>query len=129
MDVIKAVNAYRAQNGKTAYTVSPLLAQAAQLHANDMACNNLFTHAGSDGSTPQTRVAATGYVAVDVSENVYGSYPPLTGQDVVNWWMNDKTDIRHNENLLSTTFIEIGIGYAFFNNYGYYVIVFAKPKP
>ncbi len=127
MDVINAVNAYRAQNNRPAYIVNPLLVQAAQSHANDMACNNLFGHNGSDGSTPQSRVKATGYIAVDVSENVYGSYPPLSGQDVVNWWMNDKTDIRHNENLLSTTFIEIGVGYAFFGNYGYYVIVFAKP--
>jgi uncharacterized protein YkwD len=127
MEVINAVNAYRAQKSLPAYTVNPKLAQAAQLHASDMACNHLFVHTGSDGSTPQTRVAATGYVALDLSENVYGSYPPLTGQDVVNWWMNDKTDVRHNENLLSTTFTEIGVGYSFFENYGYYVIDFAKP--
>ncbi len=127
MAVISAVNAYRAQNNLPPYTVNPLLAQAAQSHAIDMACNNLFGHGGSDGSTPQSRIKAAGYVAVDVSENVYGSYPPLSGQDVVNWWRNDQTDIRHNQNLLSTTFTEIGIGYAFFGNYGYYVIDFAKP--
>jgi uncharacterized protein YkwD len=72
-------------------------------------------------------VADAGYVAADLSENVYGSYPPLDGPGVVNWWATDKTDPRHNQNLLSTNFTEIGVGYAFFNNYGYYVIVFAKP--
>jgi uncharacterized protein YkwD len=126
-DVISAVNAYRAQNGLPNYTVNTLLVRAAQRHANDMACNNLFVHTGSDGSTPETRVADTGYVTSDLSENVYGSYPPLDGQGVVNWWATDTTDPNHNKNLLSTTFTEIGVGYAFFNNYGYYVIVFAKP--
>lgn len=126
-DAINAINAYRAQNNLGAYNVNAQLTQAAQAHAQDMACNQLFGHTGSDGSTPQTRVAATGYVASSVTENVYGSYPPLTGQGAVNWWINDKTDIRHSQNLLSTTYVDIGVAYAFYNNYGYYVVVFAKP--
>jgi uncharacterized protein YkwD len=126
-ETITALNAYRAKNGLPAYTVNSLLAKAAQRHANDIACNNLFVHTGSDGSTAQSRVAATGYTSSSVTENVYGSYPPLNGQGVVNWWANDKTDPQHNKNLLSDTYTEIGIGYAFFDNFGYYVIVFATP--
>jgi len=126
-ETINALNAYRSQNSLPAYTVNSLLARAAQAHANDMACNNLFVHTGSNGSTPESRVAATGYVASSISENVYGSYPPLTGQGVVNWWKTDTTDPRHNLNLLSATFTEIGVGYAFFDNFGYYVLVFAAP--
>lgn len=126
-DVIAAINNYRAQNNLPAYTVNTLLVRAAQRHANDMACNNFFTHTGSDGSTPTTRVADTGYVASQVSENVYGSNPPLDGPGVVNWWKNDTAEPRHNQNLLSTTYSEIGVGYAFFNGYGYYVLVLAKP--
>jgi uncharacterized protein YkwD len=124
---INAVNAYREKNGLPAYTANTQLAKAAQAHANDMACNSLFGHIGSNKSTPQKRVAASGYLASSMSENVYGSYPPLTGQEVVNWWINDKTDLRHNLNLLSSTFTEIGVGYSFFDNFGYYVLVFAKP--
>ncbi len=126
-DAIAAINAYRAQNNLPAYTVNTLLVRAAQRHANDMACNNFFTHTGTDGSTPQTRVADAGYVASSVSENIYGSFPPLDGAGVVNWWKTDTTDLRHNQNLLSATFTEIGVGYSFFNNYGYYVLVLAKP--
>ncbi len=126
-DTIKALNAYRAQNGLPDYTVNTLLVRAAQRHANDMACNNLFVHTGSDGSTPETRVAATGYIASNVTENVYGSYPPLDSADIVSVWATDTTDPNHNKNLLSTTYTEIGVGYSFFNSYGYYVIVFAKP--
>ena len=126
--VITAVNAYRATKGLPPYTVNPLLAQAAQRHANDIACHKLYVHTGSDGSTPQSRVADTGYVAKSVSENVNGNYPPLDGQAAVNWWINDKTDLRHGQNLVSTTFTEIGVGYSFFDNYGFYALVFAKPN-
>jgi uncharacterized protein YkwD len=125
--MVSALTTYRGQSNLAALPVNAQLSQAAQAHANDMACNNLFVHTGSDGSTPQTRVAATGYAASDVSENVYGSYPPLTGQGVISWWATDQTDLRHNQNLLTTKFTEIGVGYAFFNNFGYYVIVFATP--
>jgi uncharacterized protein YkwD len=125
--VAAAINTYRAQNNLVPYTVNPQLSQAAQAHANDMACNQLFYHNGSDGSTPQTRVATSGYVASKVTENVYGSYPPLTPDGAVNWWKADKTDPNHNKNLISTDYTDIGVGYAFFNNYGYYVVVFATP--
>ena len=127
-ETIKAINAYRAQNGLPAYTVKENLTKAATAHANDMACNKLFVHKGSNGSTPASRVAASGYSASSITENVYGSYPPLSGQGAVDWWKNDKTDVNHNLNLLSTTYTEIGVGYSFYENFGYYVLVFAKPK-
>jgi uncharacterized protein YkwD len=127
-ETINAINAYRAQNGLPAYTVNDLLTKAAAAHANDMACNKLFVHTGSDGSTAASRVAASGYAASSVTENVYGSYPPLSGQGAVDWWKNDKTEIKHNLNLLSQTYTEIGVGYSYFNNFGYYVLVFAKPR-
>ena len=126
-EVINAVNAHRARNNLPAYTVNSKLAEAAQRHANDTACNKIYGHTGSDSSTAQSRVADTGYVAKSVSENVNGNYPPLDGQGVVNWWINDKGDVRHGQNLVSTTFKEIGVGYAFFDNYGFYALVFAQP--
>jgi uncharacterized protein YkwD len=126
-DTINAINAYRAQNNLPAYTIDDKLAKAAQSHANDMACNSLTGHTGSNGSTPESRVKDAGYTYSLVSENVQFSYPPLTGQGVVNYWINDKTDLRHNRNLISDTFTQVGIGYSFFNNFGYYVVVFASP--
>jgi uncharacterized protein YkwD len=126
-EAIAALNSYRADNGLPAYTVNELLTKAATSHANDMACHQLFGHEGSNASTPATRVVASGYTASSATENAYGSYPPLSGRGAVEWWKNDKTDIRHNQNLLSATYTEIGVGYSFFDNYGYYVVVFAKP--
>jgi uncharacterized protein YkwD len=127
LQVINAVNAYRSQKNLPNYTVNAQLAQAAQAHASDMACNNLNSHTGSNSSTVKSRVAASGYVAAFQTENVYFSNPPVTGQDAVNWWINDQTDPKHNLNLISDTYIDIGVGYAFFNNTGYYVIVFGTP--
>ena len=126
-DVVTAVNAYRAKNGIPPYNVNAQLTQAAQSYSEDMACNHLFVHTGSNGSTPASRVAAAGYSASSVTENVYGSYPPLTGQGAVSWWATDQTDPNHNLNLISTQYKDIGVGYSFFNNYGYYVIDFATP--
>ena len=129
LDVINAVNAYRAKSGgMSAYPVNPQLAQAAQAQANDMACNSLTDHTGSNGSTVETRVTATGYSFSFARENVFNSNPPLSGQDVVNKWINDTTTTSNNLNLVSDTATEFGVGYAFFNNSGYYVIVFAAPK-
>jgi uncharacterized protein YkwD len=127
IELLNAVNAYRSQSSMSAYPVNPKLAQAAQSHASDMACNQLTAHTGSNGSNIAQRVAASGYVAAYVDENVRVSNPPLSGQDVVNLWVNDQSDTHSRLNLVSDTYIEIGIGYAFFNNSGYYVIVFASP--
>lgn len=127
-ETINAINSYRAQNNLPEYTLNIQITRAAQAHANDMACNKIFVHTGSDKSTPQTRVRTSGYEATSVTENVYGSDPPLNGQEVVTWWINDKTDLRHNLNLLSTVYTEIGVGYTFFDNFGYYVVVFAAPS-
>ena len=125
--VVAAINSYRAQNGLAALKVNALLIQAAQAHSIDMACKQSFSHNGSNGSTPASRVAATGYSASGVTENVYGSYPPLDGAGVVAWWATDQTDIRHNANLLTTKYSEIGVGYAFYDNFGFYVVDFASP--
>jgi uncharacterized protein YkwD len=127
IEVLNAVNAYRAQSNMFVYPVNPQLAQAAQSHASDMACNQLTAHTGSNGSNVAQRVAASGYVAAYVDENVRVNNPPLSGQEVVNLWVNDQADTHPKLNLVSDTFTEIGIGYAFFNNSGYYVIVFASP--
>lgn len=127
-ELFAALNAYRAERGAPPYIYNDQIAEAAQAHAADMACNNLFYHNGSNGSTATSRVATSGYLASYVAENVYGSWPPLAPAEAVQWWANDAADPRHNENLLSTRYVEIGIGYAFFNNFGYYVIDFAVPQ-
>ncbi len=125
-ELLNEINGYRASSGLAAYPLNDQLTRAAQSHAADMACNQLFYHDGSDGSTPESRVIIAGYTGT-VTENVYGSYPPLTPAEVKDWWRLDQTDPSHNLNLVSTKYVEAGIGYAFYNNFGYYVVVFGTP--
>jgi len=124
--VVTAINALRAQEGLPALTVNAELTAAAQAHSDDMACNNLFVHKGSNGSTPQSRAAAAGYNG-SVTENVYGRNPFPTGQEAVNWWSTDPSDPSHRQNLLTTKYTEVGVGYSFFNDFGYYAVVFGTP--
>jgi uncharacterized protein YkwD len=126
-DTLNAINAYRTQNGLPPYNTNSNLARAAQSHANDMACNSLTGHSGSNGSTMQSRVSASGYTFSFVDENINVSSPALTGQAVVNAWINDATNTQLGRNLVSDTYIDIGIGYSFFNNNGYYVVIFGTP--
>ena len=127
-DVVAAINSYRAKNGIAAYEVNEQLAIAAQAHSADMACNNFFIHTGSNGSSPASRAADAGYSVTSIAENVYGSYPPLSGDGVVSWWATDQSDLNHNANLISTKYSEIGVGYSFSNNFGYFVVVFGVSK-
>ena len=125
--VFAAINTYRAASGLPPYDMNYELIEAAQSHTADMACNNLFVHTGSDGSTPEIRAAAAGYTGANLTENVYGSYPPLSPEEAKEWWRTDTVDPMHNLNLISTEYTEIGIGYAFFDNFGYYAVVFGAP--
>jgi uncharacterized protein YkwD len=124
--VVNAINSYRTTNGLPALTVNAKLTAAAQAHSNDMACNSLFVHNGSNGSTPQSRASAAGYSGI-VTENVYGRNPAPTGQEAVTWWATDPSDPRHNQNLVSTKYTEVGVGYSFFEDFGYYAVVFGAP--
>ncbi len=126
-DTINAINAYRLQNGFPPYIVNAQLSRSAQSHANDMACNSLAGHTGSNGSTTESRIRDSGYVFTVVGENIYRSNPPLTGQAVVNAWAADNTDLRNKLNMVSDSFLDMGVGYSFFNGFGYFVIDFGTP--
>ena len=91
-----------------------------------MACNNFFSHTGSDGSNVGQRVNAQGYLWSWVGENIFAG-GSATPQSAFDWWMN--SDL-HRANLLHANFTEIGIGYIYEANSlykGYFTAVFARP--
>jgi uncharacterized protein YkwD len=123
-EVANLINNARAQNGLPALAVNAQLTAAAQAHSIDMACHNLISHSGSDGSSPGQRVAAAGYIASRSSEIIYGSGYPQTAFD---WWMNDQI---HRDEILSPYITEMGVGYAYVSGTsygGYYTVNFATP--
>lgn len=124
------INNARTTGGLSALTLNDKLAATAKAHAIDMVCNNYLSHTGLSGSTPETRVAAQGYTASLVLENLY-AFPAAYGinpQSALNWWMNNDSTSRSN--ILNPNVTEFGIAYQVSDKSllgGYFVVVFAKP--
>lgn len=123
-EIAKLINDARTQAGLPQLSINAQLTVAAQGHSIDMACHNLLSHSGSDGSTVHERVVAAGYNPSRSSEIIYGSGFPQTAFD---WWMNDQV---HRDEILSPYTTEMGIGYAYNAQtaYGsYFTVDFATP--
>lgn len=87
-----------------ALTWSAQLTQAAEVESQDMVANNFFSHTGSNGSTPVTRVNATGYVWSDLGENIAGGQPTIDA--VMAAWMGSD---GHCANLMNPNFNQVGL--------------------
>lgn len=113
------INAERAKAGLASLTINSTLAGIAQAHAADMACNNMISHTGSDGSSVYGRFLAAGYAGSHSEEIIYGGGGP---QAAMSWWMNDQI---HRDAILNPDTKEFGVGYAYLSNgsYGDYIAV------
>ena len=124
------INNARTSGGLAALIVNDRLTATAKAHAIDMVCNNYLSHIGLSGSTPDTRVAAQGYTASLVLENLYALHPAygINAQTAFNWWMNNDSTSRSN--ILNPNVTEFGVTYQVSDSSllgGYFVVVFAKP--
>jgi uncharacterized protein YkwD len=110
------VNARRATGttcGGTPYpavpplTVSGILVNAAQGHANDMAARNYFSHTGTDGSDPGSRMEQAGYSLNAWAENIAAGQPS-TGDVMASWW----SSAGHCADFMNGAVSQIGFGMA-----------------
>jgi uncharacterized protein YkwD len=114
-EIVAADNGLRAQNGLPALAVNPLLAEAAQAHAENMARQDKYGDSGNDGHILDGhdfiyRLAQVGYQYSTAGEDVaynYG-YSDPTGQ-LISQWFNSQ---GHRDNILRSTFTETGVGVA-----------------
>lgn len=106
--VVELTNQERIQLSLSSLRTDPLLTQAAQTYAENMAGQDFLDHTGLDGSSPGDRIKATGYDFSAWAENIAGGYQ--TPEGVVEGWMNSK---GHRANILNPNLEEIGIGYYF----------------
>jgi uncharacterized protein YkwD len=83
------------------------LEQAAIRHVKDMDKNDLFGHAGSDGSQPDERITDAGYHWLVCGENVAFGYSSV--KDAVNGWKNSP---GHCRNIMDAEFKEFGAAQA-----------------
>lgn len=98
-------------------TWSAQLQAAARAHSDDMAQNGYRgtktdpepAHIGSDGSTPQQRITATGYTWQTSGENVAAGFTVGGVDDVVVGWLNSP---GHCENIMNPEFRETGVSLA-----------------
>ena len=88
-----------------------------------MAANNIYSHSGSGGSTPQSRASGAGFPG-RATENVVGGTNLTPGQGVV-WWINSPI---HLNTLLSPQYSHVGIGNAYGFEQNFYALVAGSPS-
>jgi uncharacterized protein YkwD len=103
--LLALVNAARAQYGCPAVRLDRRLSAAAAGHTQDMARNDLFSHTGSNDSTPLDRAEALGYPG-GVSENIARGY--ATPRAVMAGWLASPP---HRANILSCSARVMGAAY------------------
>jgi uncharacterized protein YkwD len=93
----------------------PRLTVAAQRHAKDMLRNGFEGHIGSDGSSPQMRIADAGYPRTGrTGEIVYwGTGSAATPSAALDWWMVSPT---HRAIILNCAFNAGGFATAWDGN-------------
>ena len=108
--VVELVNQARWDNGQL-----PPLKQVAELHSSagshssNMALRDFFAHCDPDTLTlPWDRMSAAGYSWSSAGENIAAGYS--TPAAVMAGWMASS---GHRANILSTSYRELGVGYAY----------------
>ena len=119
-DVLTLINAERVAAGVPALVWSPVLARAAQAHAEDCAQRGWGSHVGSDGALLQARLARVGYAATSASE--IWANARSGRQAFAMWWNEPAGNDPHRRNILAPNYKEMGIGVAA-GGWGYYFIV------
>lgn len=105
--VVNYANEDRSQNQAPVLTENLVLAQAAQLKAEDMAKRSYFSHEGPNGEAPWIWLEKVGYNYVYAGENLAINF--YDSSDVNKAWMNSP---KHRDNLLDKKFTDIGVGVA-----------------
>ena len=125
--IVNETNVNRAKENLSSLKVSPILNEAAQLKANDMADKGYFSHTSPEGITPWYWFNEAGYSFYYAGENLAVNF--VDSKDVVNAWMNSPS---HRANMVNYNFTEIGIGIAKGQYKGseaiFVVQLFGKPR-
>jgi len=112
---LKLINRDRQLNGLSLLVEDPLLAQAAQLHAEDMKARNYYAHVTPEGRTPTARFTAIGGQG-GVGENIMLQSGSLGTASMLSWglienfqksWMYSH---GHRANLLDPQYTKVGYG-------------------
>jgi uncharacterized protein YkwD len=85
----------------------PVLANAAQGHAEDLLRRSYYDHRSPEGGTPMSRARAAGFTGRSIAENIAkGLFTPV---ETVNRWMDSS---GHRRNILRRRATLTGLGLA-----------------
>lgn len=105
-EVVRLVNAQRAQNGLKPLAENWELSRVARYKSADMASRRYFSHESPTYGSPYQMMRSFGISFRSAGENIaYGQRTPAA---VVNAWMNSS---GHRANILSSSYTQIGVGY------------------
>lgn len=105
--VFDLVNAERAKAGLAPLKLDSSISNVARAKSKDMATNNYFSHTSPTYGNAGSMLKQFGISYTAYGENIASGQK--TPQQVVTAWMNSQ---GHRENILSSTFTKIGVGYA-----------------
>jgi len=105
--LVDGTNYARASTKLDSLTINPLLQEAANLKAQDMAKDGYFAHTDPNGRTPWFWLNQVGYRFNFAGENLAVNFHD--SKDVIDAWLNSE---GHKANILNKNFTEIGIGTA-----------------
>ena len=111
-EVVRLVNAQRAQNGLKPLAENWELSRVARYKSADMAGKRYFSHESPTYGSPYQMMRSFGISFRSAGENIaYGQRTPAA---VVGAWMNSS---GHRANILSSSYTQIGVGYHEAGNY------------
>lgn len=102
--LVDLTNQERSQTSLASLTINPVLTQAAQAKAHDMATKGYFAHTSPEGITPWHWFSSVGYTYVYAGENLAINFSDSSEVDRA--WMNSPA---HRANIVNGNFTEIGI--------------------
>lgn len=105
--IVSLTNAERVGGGLRALSQDPLLTQAAQMKANDMAQKGYYAHVSPSGQTPMHWLDAVGYKYTLVGENLV--VDRNSAEEAVSAWLGSP---GHRLNMFRPEFTQIGVGIA-----------------
>lgn len=111
-EVVRLVNAQRAQNGLNPLAENWELSRVARYKSADMAGKRYFSHESPTYGSPYQMMRSFGISFRSAGENIaYGQRTPAA---VVAAWMNSS---GHRANILNSSYTHIGVGYHEAGNY------------
>jgi uncharacterized protein YkwD len=119
-NLVSLINQQRTAANCPSVTRDQALANAASRHSVDMRDHGIRDHPGSDGSTPQTRIADAGYSPTSATgEILYWSDGASDYKAAVAWWMASPT---HKAIIEDCRYTNIGVGILYPGGTKYYAV-------